>query len=163
MDVMKAKDESITNNNSMNLKPFKFRNPETPKRQPPPLQPIIESDIRNAKTLILNEYVNYKKSSHLSNISKDERNALTVTKKRKDLIIKPSDKDKQFVVVPKQTYIEHINDMLSDTETCTHIPHNPLPKMTNDIDSVCNFLANKYPIFTDAQPYLPRLPEFCCT
>ena len=35
--------------------------------------------------------------------------------------------------------------------------------MTNGIDSICNFLANKYPIFTGAQPYLPRLPEFYCT
>ena len=145
-------------------KPFQIRNPEKQKKQPPLLTPLGEQRLRDTKYQILAEYKQCQRTPPpRSNIPNSQRTALSKVRKRKDLVIKPSDKDKQFVIAPKSLYIQHVNEMLEDANTYKEVTNNPLPSMTNDIESLCDTLTQKYANLADAEPYRPRLPELYCS
>ena len=141
-------------------KKLEFRNPEASKKQPPKIMPIVEKKMMEVKSEILQEYS--RPVQRTSNLEKKERVALKELKKDKSLIIKPSDKDKQFVVAKKTTYVEHVSKLLSDTKTYEHVNKNPISHMTKNVENVIDIMSKKYPILSDAKPYLPRLPEFYC-
>ena len=149
-----------------NAQDLDIRNPEKHKSQPPPLHPRIESKLHETKVQILAEYRDCQRTLSKvksTNIPEDEHKALGELKKRKDLVIKESDKDKQFVVVPKSLYREHTTTMLSDTTTYEKVTKNPLPSMTNEAELLCEHLTQKYPKLEGIDPYCPRIPEFYTT
>ena len=141
--------------------PLDLRNPEKRKSQPPPRHPKTETKLRDTKVQILNVYKQHQRSNpQQTNITEDEDKALKELKKNKNLIIKQSDKDKQFVVVPTDVYKEHAKEMLEDTSTYQKVIKNPLPAMISDIELLCEHLIEKYPKLEGVEPYCPRLPEF---
>ena len=98
------------------------------------------------------------------NVSSSEKKTLKELSERDDIVIKVSDKDHQFVISSKETYVEKVEGMLADPKTYHMLNKNPLPKMVSEIDDLICFLAPKYPwIKEKCSPYLPRIPEFYCT
>jgi len=160
-EISKTKDVTVPDND------FKLRNPEKAKKQPPALPTHMEEQtLVDMKVQILEEYrkvIRTPPSPSESNINKEERAALKHLKERKDLIVKQSDKDKQFVVCSKDLYIEKVEEMLEDKNTYCKVTKNPLPTMVREIEEICSHLYAKYPkLSEETTPYLPRLPEFYC-
>ncbi len=96
-----------------------------------------------------------------TNITNKQKTALQQLRKNPDIVIKQSDKDKQFVVVNKNDYVDMCLDHLADDTTYNAVPKNPLPKMekdlTNTIETICHdssYLEGKL------LPHCPRIPEF---
>ena len=142
---------------------LKFRNPEDYKKQPPALDTHMEEQaLTDVKVQILEEYKEIIRAAPTTtNVTEKELSALKVLKDRDDLIIKQSDKDKQFVVCPKTMYIEQVGEMLKDETTYTKVKKNPLPRMTKEIDDLCSHLYANHPKLSDnTRPYIPRMPEF---
>ena len=144
---------------------LRINNPETVKKQPPPLKTQLEEQtLKETKAQIIAEYKNTLLTAPpTKNITQKEIDALRDLQLRDDLIVKQSDKDKQFVVAPKTMYIEHVGAMLKDETTYTRVKKNPLNSMINEVESVCEHMSTKYPVISkQSKPYLPRLPEFYC-
>ena len=161
----KIRDSGAINTMCTDRSRFKINDPENHKTQPPPLKTHMdEQKLKDAKVQILAEYKKCTLSPPLTkNLTKQENEALKELKKRDDIIIKPSDKDKQFVVAPKSMYIEHVEKSLSDQNTYKKVTKNPLPMMKNDINSLCDHLSAKYPTLAEeVKPHLPRIPELYC-
>ena len=156
-------EESRGSNSRQDFK-FSLRNPETHKSQPPPSHPAEEERMKSVKAQVLASYSKLTQDSAKHKpISQEDIDVLRQLTKRNDLIIKQSDKDKQFVIATKEMYIEKVNEMLADEETYENVPKNPLRSMVNEVEALCTSLSVKYPDLAEAaKPYHPRLPEFYC-
>ena len=141
-----------------------LKRPEAFKSQPPPLKdPQQERMLTELKQELMAEVrrsINLNKQTLHPTV--DQKKAKKILKAEgPHLVIKQSDKDKQFVVTEKQTYVKHVEEMLSDTQTYQAVSRNPLPNMKTKIESLCKSLGRKHPwIIDNCEPYLPRLPEF---
>ena len=95
------------------------------------------------------------------NVPPETKTLHTMIRRKKDTVFKPSDKDKQWTVTPKQEYIDRISHLLSDTTTYDRVTRNPLPSMIKDVEDLIDSLSKKYPWLCEkCEPYYPRLPEF---
>ena len=141
-----------------------IKQPEKFKSQPSPLHPKGEEKMKNTKAQILASYAELQKNKDkIDPITEESIQLIRDLKQRDDLVIKQSDKDKQLVIVPKETYIRQVEEVLSDNKTYEKIKKNPLSGMVNEIESLCAMLSTKYPNLSDkAKPHLPRMPEFYC-
>ena len=130
--------------------------------------PPRENDLQAIKAAVLQDYgvALGKKKAELKNDtdSKKRNGIIKDLMKRDDIVIKVADKDKQFVVAPKESYIDQVETMLADNTTYEEQTRNPLPRMTNETEDLICHLSQKYPwIEEKCSPYHPRIPEFYCT
>ena len=138
--------------------------PEAPKQQPYPLTRSREQEILTTKVEVMEAYKKSLKTELKNNLTKAEMKELKALRKDKDIIIKVSDKDKQFVVSPKSMYIEKVSEMLADTKTYQKLKKNPLPSVTKDVMSVAGELELHLPKLGEiTKPYYRRIPEFYCS
>ena len=84
----------------------------------------IEFEIRKLKQKILTAYKTHK--TQTSNHTKEEKLALETAKQDSSIIFKQSDKCKGLVVMPKQTYIDKVQPIVTEYE---HIQKNPTSKL----------------------------------
>ena len=103
---------AVRNSNSQLLAGVRF--PDANKTQPPPSTREEEEQLSRLKNDIMKIYRCHK--SEASNISRDEQEALQSLKGRDDIIIKPSDKCKGFVILNKEEYVEKAKSVLSDRD-----------------------------------------------
>ena len=81
------------------------------------------------------------------------------------MIVKVSDKDKQFVVSSKLAYIEHSKKLLDDKKTYEKLSKNPLKKCITDVEKIIknNLPSCPQEVKEMLPPHLPRIPEFYTT
>ena len=83
------------------------------------LDKIIEQTRRELEPYFVSKPLNF------SNISKEERMAISSLEKRQDIIIEPADKGGAVVVWRKDLYISEAERQLSDTTAYTEFYHDP--------------------------------------
>jgi|GEM_PF-4959363 len=129
-------------------------------KMPPKADTDSENAFSRLKQDILREYSHYSASSHINNITVDERRVLHDLKKR-DIIIKKSDKSKSLVVMKPETYVDkamvHLTDESSYEETST-----TAQELEKDVTTLLLKWKGQFNpnIMKHIVPKLTKLPEF---
>ena len=137
------------------------RFPDTNKRQPPPSTRQDEEKLSQLKSSIIKIYKNEKNVA--SNTSKEEKDALKALRDNDDIIVKPSDKCKGFVIMDKQDYIDKAHTILTDQENYERLEKDITPKVEAKIKrSFKQTVAGKLPdkLIDDFTPRHSRTPVF---
>ena len=79
-----------------------------------------------------------------SNISKEERMAISSIRKREDIIIKPADKGGAVVVWRKDLYISEAERQLSDATAYTQVHHDTTEENQFEISHAVKTLIRKF-------------------
>ena len=122
------------------------------------------SDLRARVSGILRKHKNIK-----SNITKEERAAISELKKDKNIKILPADKGKCTVVLDTDTYKSKCLDLLNDTKTYEKLSRDPTPKYKKELVAILKSLKDTdsidekvwrqiYPT-TDTPPRFYGLPK----
>ena len=106
---------------------FVPRFPDAVKKQPPPTTNDEESKLRKLKKQVISAFKNHKQER--INTSEEERQGLQSLKKNDEVIVKPSDKCKGFVILNKADYVKKVGDILQDENNYTELESNPTAKL----------------------------------
>ena len=90
----------------------------------PPSDAPTERSLRLLKNKIMACLKNHKTNN--TNHSGEDRQALDELRSKSDIIVKPSDKCKGFVIMSKDTYVEKADTITSQYE---QVPRNPTPRL----------------------------------
>lgn len=138
--------------------PSPFRNPST---WDPPIP-----DNTNLRIFIntlwdhLNPLLTYPKHPHRSNLSPNHQQALHQLQQLQHIIIKPADKGGSIVLWPEHQYLKEAHRQLLDPKYYTPVPHNPIPKLIEDITAYLHFLHSAHIIDTNTYNFLiPHSPS----
>ena len=129
-------------------------------KQPLPGTPEDELCLSNFKRDVLAVYDNFK-PSHSRNITKEDRQELRNLKQKADMVIKPSDKSKKLVAMPKQEYVQKAEAILADNGMYepVNVTISSLEKRTREIiASECSGMDSK--LRTAIMPSDTRFPEW---
>ena len=103
------------------LKP-RFADNDASVPRPAPLE--TERAMSKLKRKLLGIYRNHRASA--ANVRPDQEQALVKLSHKDDIVVKPSDKCKGFVIMDKGTYVDKALDVLADYE---RVKTNPTPKL----------------------------------
>ncbi|XP_072039336.1 uncharacterized protein [Amphiura filiformis] len=102
-----------------------------------------------------------------SNISKEERVALNILKKSKDILIMGADKGKCTVVQSPNEYESKVNDMLSDQHTYEKLSKDPTPAYKRKLVEILKRLKSENKInesqYRLLYPTAENTPRMYCT
>ena len=129
-------------------------------KQPLPGTPEDELCLSNFKRDVLAVYDNFK-PLHSQNITKEDRQELRNLKQKADVVIKPSDKSKKLVAMPKQEYVQKAEAILADNGMYepVDVTISSLEKRTREIiASECSGMDSK--LRTAIMPSDTRFPEW---
>ena len=99
-----------------------------------------------------------------TNVTKAEREAISVLKKEADIVILPADKGKATCILDRENYEEKVNAMLSDKKTYGEIKDDPTPKYKRKLVAILSKLKKdgkiseaKYKSLYSTAENIPRL------
>ena len=112
----------------------KPRFPDQPARPAPPVQMDTERSLHSLKHKILTIYRNHRRPSE-PNVSREVQGQLKELKEAGDVIIKPSDKCKGFVVLNKADYVAKAETITAGYEPVTSDPTRKTEALTKRVIS----------------------------
>ena len=122
LDIDKRRgNQPYPSHQTQQLKP---RFPDNDAAVPPPASSETERTVSKLKRKLLGIYRNHRSTT--LNVKPDEEKALKELSQKDDVIVKPSDKCKGFVIMDKGKYVDKALDILADYEPARA---NPTPKV----------------------------------
>ena len=145
---------------------MELRKIATTEKQGPPMEPTEENGLRRLKENILNLYSKARKDQRRDTVGREltrkEREDLKNLRENANIVIKPSDKSKGFVLMSRSSYVEKAMNLLEDTtsyERC-EIKVEELDKRARSV--ISKITTNKVPgALNDALlPHNSRMSQF---